>query len=404
MSRRSKIQSLSGARAVLTPRGTERARNGHLWIYRSDVVEVTDSASGDVVRVVDHRGNFLALAHFGAESEIVLRLLSFSEAAVDRDFWKARLHAAKAWRERVVAGSEAYRLVHSEGDLLPGLIVDRYGDAFAIQTLTPGMDALKEMWVELLVEEFHPRIIVERNDAKVRGLEGLPLTSGVLYSASGGETAETAEARMTENGLQFSIDLLGGQKTGAFLDQRENRAVAGTYARGRALDCFTFQGSFALHMARRCDQVTAIDISAPAIERAKQNAALNDIDNIDFKEGNVFDELHRFDDSGDRFDTIVLDPPAFAKNRRAVEAALRGYKEINLRALKLLAPGGVLITCSCSYHVNEEAFLAVLSEAAADARRRVQVVEKRTQSRDHPILLTMPETRYLKCIVLHPMD
>jgi 23S rRNA (cytosine1962-C5)-methyltransferase len=209
---------------------------------------------------------------------------------------------------------------------------------------------------------------------------------------------------MIENGLQFSIDLLGGQKTGAFLDQRENRAVAGTYARGRALDCFTFQGSFALHMARRCDQVTAIDISAPAIERAKQNAALNDIDNIDFKEGNVFDELHRFDDSGDRFDTIVLDPPAFAKNRRAVEAALRGYKEINLRALKLLAPGGVLITCSCSYHVNEEAFLAVLSEAAADARRRVQVVEKRTQSRDHPILLTMPETRYLKCIVLHPMD
>ena len=404
MSRRRKIDNLSGPRALLTPRGIERARNGHLWIYRSDVVEVTDAVSGDVVRVVDHRSNFLAWAHFGAESEIVLRLLSFAEGAVDREFWKGRLQAATAWRERVVAESEAYRLVHSEGDLLPGLIVDRYGDAFVIQTLTRGMDALKELWVELLVEEFHPRIIVERNDARVRVLEGLALASGVLYAASDAETTPTPEARVTETGLQFCIDLLGGQKTGAFLDQRENRSAAARYARGRGLDCFTFQGSFALHLARSCDHVTAIDISAPAIERARRNAALNEISNVDFKESNVFDELHRLDESGDRFDTIVLDPPAFAKNRRAVEAALRGYKEINLRALKLLAPGGVLITCSCSYHVNEEMFLAILHEAACDARRQVQIVEKRTQSRDHPILLTMPETLYLKCIVLHAMD
>jgi 23S rRNA (cytosine1962-C5)-methyltransferase len=263
------------------------------------------------------------------------------------------------------------------------------------------MDALKAMWTELLVEEFRPRLIVERNDAKVRQLEGLPMINSTLYPAQ--PTAD-GDLIITENGIRFRIDLLEGQKTGAFLDQRENRAAAMRYARGRGLDCFSFHGSFALHMAKGCEHVTAVDISEPAIENARRNAELNDISNIEFIAANVFDRLRDYDDAGERFDTIVLDPPAFAKNRGAVEAALRGYKEINLRALRLLNPGGVLITCSCSYHVGEELFLETLADAARDAGRAVQIVEKRSQSRDHPILLTVPETYYLKCIVARVMD
>ncbi|MGH9800467.1 MAG: class I SAM-dependent rRNA methyltransferase, partial [Blastocatellia bacterium] len=308
-----------------------------------------------------------------------------------------RLLAAADWRRRIVDDTNAYRLVHSEGDYLPGLIVDRYDDCFVLQTLTRGMDALKTMWTELLVEEFQPRLIVERNDSKVRQLEGLPMINSVLHSKDG---STAAEFTIIENGIKFGVDILEGQKTGAFLDQRENRAAAANYASGRGLDCFSFHGSFALHLASDCDTLTAIDISEPAIERAKRNAELNGITNIEFIAANVFDRLREYDDAGERFDTIVLDPPAFAKNRGSVEGALRGYKEINLRALRLLNPGGVLITCSCSYHVGEELFLETLMEAARDAGRQVQIVEKRTQGRDHPILLTVPETYYLKCAVL----
>ena len=396
--------------AVISPKGADRARAGHLWIYRSDVTTRPKAESGAVVRVTDKRGRFIALAHFGAESEITLRLLAFDEVEINRDFWRARLQSAAAWRQRIVADTDAYRLVHSEGDLLPGLIIDRYGDCFVIQTLTRGMDVLKALWVALLIAEFSPRLIVERNDAKVRQLEGLPLISRVIYEA--GKSAETgAEIRtsteeffITENGLRFWIDLAGGQKTGAFLDQRENRAVAMRYGRGRGLDCFSFHGSFALHLAKVCDHVTALDISGVAIERANRNAELNGVTNVEFSEANVFDTLHDYDQQGERFDTIVLDPPAFAKNRGAVAAALRGYKEINLRAMRLLQPGGILITCSCSYHVSEELFLAMLTEAARDAGRAVQVVEKRLQGRDHPILLTVPETYYLKCMVLRVIN
>ncbi len=304
---------------------------------------------------------------------------------------------ASAWRKRIVEGSDSYRLVHSEGDGLPGLIIDRYGDCFSIQTLTRGMDLLKTQWVELLVDMFEPRLIVERNDARVRQLEGLPMINSVLYSR---EPGSPTTLTINENGLNFHVDLIEGQKTGAFLDQRENRAAAARYATGAGLDCFSFHGSFALHMARGCERVTALDISGPAIEQARQNAELNGLTNIEFIDTNVFDQLREYDDSGARFDTIVLDPPAFAKNRGALQGALRGYKEINLRALRLLNPGGILITCSCSYHVNEDLFLQVLADAARDAGRTVQIVEKRTQSRDHPILLTVPETYYLKCIVL----
>ena len=409
--------------AVISAKGLQRLRDGHLWIYRSDVIGRPNVDSGSVVRVTDNRGRFVAWAHFGVETEITLRLLSVGakeNIVIDRSFWQARLQAAAEWRRRVVDDTNAYRLVHAEGDLLPGLIIDRYDDCFVLQTLTRGMDALKSMWVELLIEQFQPRLIIERNDAKVRQLEGLPMINSVLYSE--GQTVSlplsstnasdddadklkvgpnsAAEFVVTENGIKFWVDLVEGQKTGAFLDQRENRAAAMSYATGRGLDCFSFHGSFALHLASDCEQVTAIDVSEAAIERASRNAELNDITNIEFIAGNVFDKLRDYDDAGERFDTIVLDPPAFAKNRGSVAAALRGYNEINLRALRLLNPGGVLITCSCSYHVSEELFLEMLTDAARDAGRQVQVIEKRTQGRDHPILLTVPETYYLKCIVL----
>jgi 23S rRNA (cytosine1962-C5)-methyltransferase len=394
--KRSQEPQTTGA-ALISAKGAARARAGHLWIYRSDLIGQPAIESGAVVRVVDQRGRFIAWAYYGKESEISLRLISKDDIEINRDFWLSRLRLAADWRRRVVSDADAYRLVHAEGDLLPGLIIDRYGDCFVIQTLTRGMDALKTMWMELLVEQFKPRLIVERNDAKVRLLEGLPMKSGSLYSVS---PEPEGELEITENGIKFRVNLLEGQKTGAFLDQRENRAAAMRYARGRGLDCFSFHGSFALHLAKGCDQVVAIDVSQPAIESARRNAELNDASNVQFIEANVFDQLRDYDDAGERFDTIVLDPPAFAKNRGAVEAALRGYKEINLRALRLLNPGGVLITCSCSYHVGEELFLGVLAEAARDAGRDVQIVEKRTQARDHPILLTVPETYYLKCIAL----
>ena len=406
MKRHQQTQEYSNDTAVISAKGASRAREGHLWIYRSDVIARPKVASGSVVRVADQRGRFVGWAHFGAETEITLRLLSKTEDTIDREFWRRRLLAAADWRRRVVADADAYRLVHAEGDYLPGLIVDRYGDCFVLQTLTRGMDALKPMWTELLVEEFQPRLIVERNDAKVRQLEGLPMVNSVLYSAVGQAASlpVISEFVITENGIKFQVDLLEGQKTGAFLDQRENRLAAMNYASGRGLDCFSFHGSFALHLASDCDSVTAVDISEPAIESAKRNAELNNITNIEFVAANVFDRLRDYDDAGERFDTIVLDPPAFAKNRGALEGALRGYKEINLRALRILNPGGVLITCSCSYHVGEELFLEMLKEAARDAGRQIQVVEKRTQGRDHPILLTVPETYYLKCVVLRVME
>src|SRR5262245_40094266 len=269
--------------AVVSAKGVARARAGHLWIYRSDLIGQPSAESGAIVRVVDQHGRFIAWAHYGKESEISLRLISKGDIEINREFWLSRLRLAAGWRERVVSDTDAYRLVHAEGDLLPGLIIDRYGDCFVIQTLTRGMDALKTMWVELLVEQFNPRLIVERNDAKVRQLEGLPMTSGALYSIS---PDSDGELEITENGIKFVVNLLEGQKTGAFLDQRENRAAAMRYARGRGLDCFSFHGSFALHLARNCDRVVAIDVSQPAIERARRNAELNGASNVQFIEAN----------------------------------------------------------------------------------------------------------------------
>jgi 23S rRNA (cytosine1962-C5)-methyltransferase len=385
--------------AIITQRGAERVRNGHLWIYRSDVREVASGlAGGEVVRVQDERGRLIGQALYSDRSEISLRLLSLEDEVIDRGWWRGRLQAARRRRQAITSDTNAYRLVYSEGDLLPSLIVDVYDRVLVLQTLSQGTDALKEMLVELLVEEFEPRAVVERNDVKVRALEGLELRSGILY----GDAPE--ELEIVQHGVRFLIQPLGGQKTGSFLDQRENRLAARTHARGRALDCFTFNGAFALHLASNAETVLGLDISQDAVRAARRNAELNDARNVEFREANVFDALREMESDGERFDTIVLDPPAFAKNRGSVRAAERGYKEINLRALKLLNTGGALVTCTCSYHMSEQMFLEIITDAAKDARRRVQLVEKRMQASDHPVLFGMPETYYLKCVIARVLD
>ncbi len=389
---------MTRAQVTITRRGAERVRGGHLWVYRSDVLDAGDALAGAVVSVRDERGRLLGGALYSDRSQIALRLLTWREETVDHDWWRARLTASIARRAGLEQEAGAFRLVYSEGDLLPSLIVDRYGDALVVQTLSQGTDALKGMFVELLAEETGARSIVERNDVRVRRLEGLEMTAGVLHGEDPGEL------EVTQSGVRFLAAPLGGQKTGAFLDQRENHAAAARTARGRALDCFTFNGGFALSIAGGCESVLGLDISAEAVAASRRNAELNGAANVEFREANVFDALHEMESAGERFDTIVLDPPAFAKNRASVPAAARGYKEINLRALKMLKASGHLVTCTCSYHMTESLFLEVLSDAAGDARRRVQVVERRIQSQDHPVLLGVPETLYLKCVVLRALD
>jgi 23S rRNA (cytosine1962-C5)-methyltransferase len=383
---------------TVTRRGAERARAGHLWIYRSDVLDAARAGGGAVVRVRDERGRFVGQALYSDRSEITLRLLSWREEEIDRAWWLARLRASVARREGIAREADAHRLVYAEGDALPSLIVDRYKDVLVLQTLSQGTDAIKATLVELLVEELRPRAVVERNDVRVRKLEGLEMRAGVLYGDAPGEM------EVVQHGLRFAVAPLGGQKTGAFLDQRENHLAAREYARGRALDCFTFNGGFALNVARACESVVGLDISADAVAASRRNAELNGLANVEFREANVFDALREMQDAGASFDTIILDPPAFAKNRASVQAAARGYKEINLRALKMLSPGGVLVTCTCSYHMSESMFLGVVAEAAADARRQLQFVEKRIQARDHPVLAGVPETLYLKCLVARAID
>ncbi|MDX6385812.1 MAG: rRNA (cytosine1962-C5)-methyltransferase [Blastocatellia bacterium] len=382
----------------ITTRGAKRVRQGHLWVYRSDVRDAGDAAGGAIVRAVDEAGNFVGQAFYSDRSEIALRFLTTHEQQIDREWWRARLRRCAQTRAAIARETNAYRLVYSEGDLLPSLIVDVYDDVLVLQTLSQGTDKLKDLITELLTEEFKPRAIVERNDARVRQLEGLEQRSGVLFGEAAGEI------EINQHGVRFVVSPLGGQKTGAFLDQRENYRAARQVAHGRALDCFTFNGGFALHIAPACESVMAIDISADAIATAQRNAELNSAGNVEFREANVFDALRELESAGEMFDTIVLDPPAFAKSRATVKSAVRGYKEINLRALKLLNPGGVLVSCSCSYHMSENLFFELITEAAVDARRRVQVVERRSQSSDHPILLGVPETHYLKCVIARVVE
>jgi 23S rRNA (cytosine1962-C5)-methyltransferase len=375
-------------------RGAERLRDGHLWIYRSDVLDASGAQAGQVVGLRAPRGAPLGVAHYSSASQIALRLLPAGTETTGVEFFRAWLGRAQALRELVAREAGAYRLVHAEGDLLPALVIDRYGDYFAVQTLSQGMEASKDAVVEALTGLYSPRGIVERNDVKVRAKEELPQRTGVLA----GEAPDEIEIRM--NGLALGVDLLQGQKTGLFLDQRENYQAAQEYAHGTALDCFTYQGAFALHLARACERVEAVDSSGPALAHARRNAQRNSLANIEFREANIFDLLPELWAGKRRFQTIVLDPPAFAKSRGHVDAAARAYKDVNLKALRLLDPGGVLITCSCSFHFSEADLLQVVAAASLDAGCRLRVLERRTQSRDHPILLTVPETHYLKCLIV----
>jgi 23S rRNA (cytosine1962-C5)-methyltransferase len=381
---------------VVTHRGEERARSGHPWIYKSDVAKV-DAAAGEIVQVVGARGRVVGHALYSDRSEIALRLLTRGPEPVDLSLWRSRLQQAIMFRESLDIDASAYRLVHGEADRLPSLIVDRYDECLVVQALSQGVDRLLPELTRLLVEIVKPIGILARNDPRVRLLEGLEQRVDVLY----GTVPEQIEVR--EGPVRYLVDPYRGQKTGLFLDQRENRVAAARYARGRLLDAFSYNGGFALALAPRCDEVLAIDISEDAVARLRANAERNGLDNVQARAMNVFDELRELERRAERFDTIVLDPPAFAKNKASVRKALSGYNEINLRALKLLAPGGFLITCSCSYHVSEGDFADVLASAAVDAHADVAVVEKRMQGRDHPVLITVPETYYLKCFILRKL-
>lgn len=382
---------MPAAEIRINRKGADRVRSGHPWVFRSDLEGDAVASTGSVVRVLDPRGKFLGQAHYSTASQIALRMLSRDEAPFDIG---ERIARAQRFREQVVTDSDAYRLVHAEADFLPGLIIDRYADCFTVQALDQGMDRALPQIVDALREQFSPRAIVARNDSAVRSLEELPREVRLLS----GEVDEPVAIRM--NGFDVRADLLQGQKTGVFLDQRENYLAAARYAKGAALDCFTSTGGFALHLARSCERVEAVDSSAAAIGALQANAERNDIANVEFREADAFELLSGYSSARRTFDTVVLDPPAFAKSKKQLEGAVRGYKDINLRALRLLGPGGVLVTCSCSHHMSEAMLLEVIAEASLDAGKTLRVLERRTQAQDHPILLTVPETHYLKCVIL----
>ena len=432
---------------ILSPRGLARIKSGHPWVYRSDI-SPAEIPPGALVRVFDPRGKFLGTALYSSSSQIAIRMIGRDEVDDLPALVSQRIREAIAYRKQIVSDTNAYRVVFSEADFLPGLIIDRYNDVLSIQILTQAMDAepIRGAIVETLVEEFHPAGIVERVDPRVRDLEHLaPRQSGLLWGKKsstiitmngsdrvgdkrgsdvqqprgGARVQPTAQAvgRSVEQsqapegrkndvtaGILFHYAGFEGQKTGAFLDQRENYAAAARYGHGDGLDVFCYQGGFALHLAPICSNVTGVDSSRPALEMAEKNAALNSQllngKEIEWIEANAFDLLRDYAAAGRRYDIIVLDPPAFAKTKRDLAKALSGYKELNLRVLKMLKPGGILVTCSCSFHVSASDFVEVVSEAARDVHRYLRVLEHRGQSKDHPMLLNVPETVYLKCIIL----
>ncbi|MGH9503031.1 MAG: class I SAM-dependent rRNA methyltransferase [Terriglobales bacterium] len=380
----------------LSRRGAKRLQEGHVWVYRSDLVSADGIASGGAVGVTDERGKFLGTALYSSASQIAIRMIS--PHAVDDlpRLLRERIHGALAYRERVVRDTDAYRVIFSEADFLPGLIVDRYNDLLSMQALTQAMDAgpVRAIVLAELNEGLKPAAIAERVDPRIRELEQLPARPSGLIQ---GEKNSTT---FTMNGVRFHYDAREGQKTGAFLDQRENYAAAARYGHGEALDVFCYQGGFALHLASSCPKVSGVDSSRPALEVADRNAELNGRD-IEWVEANAFDLLRDYADAGRRYDTIVLDPPAFAKSKSNLETALRGYKELNLRALKMLRPGGILVSCCCSYHVSPAQYLDVVRDSALDVHRNLRIVENRGQAKDHPILLGVPETGYLKCVIAY---
>ena len=396
----------------ISARGVARLQARHPWVYRTDVAQSNvgahDVPPGSLVRVLDQRGKFLGTALYSSSSQIAIRMISHGSVADLPALVAERIRAAIAYRRELVANTDAYRIVFSEADFLPGLIVDRYNDVLCLQILTQAMDAVpvREAFLQTLKEALQPAGIVERVDARIRELEHLsPLPSRLLW----GEKSSTVFSM--NSGVRFHCDGLEGQKTGAFLDQRENYAAAARYAHGEALDAFCYQGGFALHFsvhsavhsalhpAGKCSSVTGVDSSRPALEMAEKNAALNGRE-LEWIEANAFDLLREYAASGRRYDTIVLDPPAFAKTKRDLEKALGGYKELNLRAMKMLRPGGILVTCSCSYHVSASDFFEVVADAARDAHKSFRVIENRGAAKDHPMLLNVPETSYLKCLIL----
>jgi len=382
----------------VTRQAAMRFAAGHPWAFQWEVEEVRQAQPGDAVRVLGPDGRFIGIAHYSSTSRISLRLLTDRDEAVDRDFYFRRLRAALEYRRQVVESSDAYRVVHSEADRLPALIVDRYADYLVIQTLSQGMERAKSWIVEALLELFAPKAIVERNDVPRRDLESLPRQAGVIY----GELPELVEFHM--NGLTFYADLLRGQKTGAFLDQRENYVAVARYARGEALDCFTSGGGFALHIAPRCRTVEGVDSSETALALAERNRQVNGVSNVTFRLADAFELLTGYAVSGRRFDTVVLDPPGFAKTRSEVKAALRAYRQLNYRALQLLNPGGVLVTCTCSHHVTDEEFMETVASAAREQGKLLRVLERRVQALDHPVLLSVPESLYLRCLIFQVVE
>src|SRR6266403_2344438 len=385
----------------LSARGVARLQGRHPWVYRSDVADSNGVPPGSLVRVLDERGKFLGTALYSSSSQIAIRLISHGSVADLPALVAERIRAGIGYRKGLVSNTDAYRIIFSEGDFLPGLIVDRYNDVLCLQILTQAMDAapVREAILQTLREELQPAGIVERVDSRIRELEQLPPLQSRLLSGEKSSTVFTMNRGSMNGGVRFHYDGLEGQKTGAFLDQRENYAAAAQYAHGEALDAFCYQGGFALHLAEKCSSVMGVDSSRPALEMAEKNATLNGRE-MEWIEANAFDLLREYASSGRRYDTIVLDPPAFAKTKRDLEKALGGYKELNLRAMKMLRPGGILITCSCSYHVGASDFFEVVADAARDAHKSFRVVENRGAAKDHPMLLNVPETGYLKCLIL----
>ena len=389
----------AGPSVKLSVRGANRLLARHPWVYRSDIVGANDVPPGALVRVQDARGKFLGTALYSSSSQIAIRMISHGSVADLPALIVQRIREAIAYRKELVGDSDAYRIVFSEGDFLPGLIIDRYNDVISVQVLTQAIDGapVREAVLRTLRDELHPAGIVERVEARIRELEQLPpRASGLLWG-------DKSSTEIAMNAVRFHYDGLEGQKTGAFLDQRENYAAAAEYAHGEALDVFCYQGAFALHVAPKCSSVTGVDSSRPALEMAEKNAGLNGHE-LEWIEANAFDLMRDYAAANRRYDTVILDPPAFAKTKRDLEKALRGYKELNLRAMKMLRPGGVLVTCSCSFHVNATDFLKVVADAAQDSHKSLRILENRGAAKDHPILLNVPETSYLKCLILNVSD
>jgi 23S rRNA (cytosine1962-C5)-methyltransferase len=401
----------SGPAVRVNHRAAVRLHAGHPWVYRSDLEEAVALPRGGLVRVIDERGRAMGCALASSTSQIALRMIAEADLAESSlpELIAMRARASVTYRHRlgIPRQSNAYRLIFSEADQLPGLIVDRYNDVLAFQVLTQAMDRndIRDAFLTALEAELRPAGIIERVDERIRELEDLPILCGGLSSGYKSQSIIEMNTGGRNSPLRFHYDAAGGQKTGAFLDQRENYAAAAKYARGTAMDVFCYQGGFALHLAQLCSQVTGVDSSRSALEAAEHNFELNReslaAPEIEWMEANAFDLLRDWSDLGRRFDVIVLDPPAFAKSKRALPTALRGYRELNLRALKMLEPEGILVTCSCSHHLSQEDFLTMLSEAARDAHRRIRLLEVRGQSQDHPVVAAIPETAYLKCVIAY---